>query len=145
MRLWCAWLAMGCGGETHEPAGDGTTPDAADTDDGAVPTPAIGAEVGTGYDAFVPLATGDEVQVYGGPQGGFHVFGSVRATALGSLPVLRFSVVHVASALTVADTTVQVPLRMEDEWTGTVTGLLGVLDTSSLGTGRPRTRRRKLP
>lgn len=40
------------------------------------------AEVGTGYLAFEPLADGDPILVTQGPQGGFHVLGSVRTTGL---------------------------------------------------------------
>lgn len=35
-------------------------------------------ELGTGELAFVPLADGDELDVIFGPQGGYHVLGSVR-------------------------------------------------------------------
>jgi hypothetical protein len=38
--------------------------------------------LGTGLDAFVPLADGDDVTIVQGPQGGFHVYGSVRAAGL---------------------------------------------------------------
>lgn len=47
-------------------------------DDGGPPT----AEVGTGQDGFVALADGDPIAVIQGPQGGFHVLGSVRVTGL---------------------------------------------------------------
>jgi hypothetical protein len=40
------------------------------------------ATVGTGSDAFVPLADGDDVMIVQGPQGGFHVFASVRVRGL---------------------------------------------------------------
>ncbi len=38
--------------------------------------------LGTGLEAWVPLADGDDVGIVQGPQGGYHVFGSVRATGL---------------------------------------------------------------
>jgi len=40
------------------------------------------ATLGTGIDAFVPLTDGDIVDIVQGPQGGFHVFGSVRIRGL---------------------------------------------------------------
>lgn len=38
-------------------------------------------EVGTGHDTFVPLPGGGDLPFYQGPQGGHHVYGSVRARA----------------------------------------------------------------
>ncbi len=37
------------------------------------------ATLGTGYTAFVPIADGDSVPIVMGLQGGYHVWGSVRA------------------------------------------------------------------
>ena len=39
-------------------------------------------EVGTGEDIFVPLESGDPLPFYLGPQGGFHVFASLRASGI---------------------------------------------------------------
>lgn len=39
-------------------------------------------EVGTGVDGFVALADGDTIDVVLGPQGGFHVYGSMRVTGI---------------------------------------------------------------
>ena len=38
--------------------------------------------LGSGVDAFDPLADGDDLGIVQGPQGGFHVYGSVRAVGL---------------------------------------------------------------
>jgi hypothetical protein len=35
-------------------------------------------ELGTGQDRFVPLEDGDAVDIVKGPQGGYHIWGSVR-------------------------------------------------------------------
>jgi hypothetical protein len=40
------------------------------------------AALGTGSDMFVPLSDGDDVTIVQGPQGGFHVFASVRVRGL---------------------------------------------------------------
>lgn len=45
-------------------------------------TPVV--EVGTGADAFVPLSADDPLPFVRGPQGGYHVYGSLRAE--GALP-----------------------------------------------------------
>lgn len=46
----------------------------------AAGAPAV--ELGTGTTAFAPLAEGDEVAIVQGPQGGYHLDGSVRATGV---------------------------------------------------------------
>jgi hypothetical protein len=38
--------------------------------------------IGTGYDGFTVLADGDPIDVNAGPQGGFHVFGSIQARGI---------------------------------------------------------------
>jgi hypothetical protein len=48
---------------------------------GAVPGPAS-VDVGTGVDRFVEIHDGDAVPIIMGLQGGFHIWGSVRATNL---------------------------------------------------------------
>lgn len=40
-------------------------------------------EIGTGEEAFVPLAESDPLPFVFGPQGGYHVYGSLRARGLG--------------------------------------------------------------
>ncbi len=55
------------------------TPDAKAADAGPV-TLVIGG--GDGSDVFTPLVEGGTIFVYAGPQGGFHVFLSVRVTGL---------------------------------------------------------------
>ena len=52
--------------------------DAKDTD--GVPDYAPAVEIGTGADAFEPVADGGTVYVVFGPQGGYHILGSLRVT-----------------------------------------------------------------
>lgn len=59
-------FALACGG------GDGDGPDAG---------PAS-ATLGTGIDAFEPLAAGQDLFIVQGPQGGYHFFVSVSATGV---------------------------------------------------------------
>ncbi len=63
VHLIALWLA-GCG------AGGGA--------DSGPPMPDPGIELGTGTQVFEPLADGDTVYVVFGPQGGYHVDGSMR-------------------------------------------------------------------
>ena len=53
--------------------------DAEDTDCPALDTT---VELGTGADSFVPLHDGDLLPFERGPQGGYHVYGSLRATGV---------------------------------------------------------------
>jgi len=65
------------------------------------------ADVGTGADHFVTLHDGDAVPIIMGLQGGYHVWGSVRAANVGSQNVtLRFSLFH-------GDETAPVTVRLD--------------------------------
>lgn len=69
--MWWFVLTAGCTAET--PA------DGADTDAGPLPTE---VKLGTGDEAFVPVADGDEITIVFGPQGGYHLVGSMRASGI---------------------------------------------------------------
>jgi hypothetical protein len=68
-----AALALGCDPGPEEP-------EPFDLPDGGVATTVL--EVGTGRDRFVPLGEADEVEVVFGPQGGYHIWGSLRTRGL---------------------------------------------------------------
>lgn len=53
--------------------------DAEDTDCPSLDTT---VELGTGTESFVPLSDGDTLRFERGPQGGYHVYGSLRATGV---------------------------------------------------------------
>lgn len=67
--LFAAWMC-GCGGD--DAATDAATPPS-DT------LPRDWLEVGTGYDRFVPYAEPAVGELVAGPQGGFHIWTSLRA------------------------------------------------------------------
>jgi hypothetical protein len=57
------------------------------------------ADVGTGADRFIALRDGDAVPIVMGLQGGYHVWGSVRASNVASQNVtLRFALYHADDA-----------------------------------------------
>lgn len=62
----------------------GCTPSDGDPTDTGTPLPDLSpaVEIGTGETEFVPLAEGDEVVVVFGPQGGYHLDGSLRAQGI---------------------------------------------------------------
>ena len=64
------------------PGGAGCDPDEGGVDASApidMPLPATWLEVGTGFDQFVPYAEPALAELIAGPQGGFHVWTSLRA------------------------------------------------------------------
>lgn len=84
-------VACSGGGEEstteHDSASTPSTTVPVPSGDTAVPatdacTQPATAEIGTGQNAYEPLLDGQELPFYLGPQGGHHVFVSVRATGL---------------------------------------------------------------
>ena len=76
--LAVAWvmLAVGCAGSTPDSAGDTDTQDGTDSDTeepGGCFADPISLIPGTGADSFIPLAGGEEVTIWHGPQGGWHI------------------------------------------------------------------------
>jgi len=59
--------------------GDEPNDDTDDTDVEPVPTE---ARLGTGTEEFVPVEDGDEITIVFGPQGGYHLDGSMRASGI---------------------------------------------------------------
>jgi hypothetical protein len=53
-----------------------------DSVDTACPEREATVELGTGTESFIPLADGDPLRFERGPQGGYHVYGSLRATGV---------------------------------------------------------------
>ena len=51
----------------------------------------VDCEIGTGRETFVPLEPGDEVEIVAGPQGGYHIFTSVRIRGLTPTDALRIT------------------------------------------------------
>ena len=92
-------------------------------------------EFGTGSNKFKSLDNGDKVTMVHGPQGGWHIWGSVRAINTRNVVKIQFTAVDVESQTTVVDVTNQVALATESECTGTYTGMYGFLDVESLAEG----------
>lgn len=86
-------------------------------------------EIGTGADRFVPLASGDALELVHGPQGGWHVELAVRIT--GSDPegsILRLQVLDEGGVL-VAETPIAILARrlVREGWTWLRTGDIVIL------------------
>jgi hypothetical protein len=70
--VWWFVLVAGC--TAQSPADDGE-----DTDVEPLPSEVT---LGTGEDAFVPVDDGDDITIVFGPQGGYHLTGSMRASGI---------------------------------------------------------------
>lgn len=90
------------------------------------PTPQLA--VGTGSDSFERLEEGDEVTIWRGPQGGWHVYGSLVAAHLDPFVDVWFDIRDVSSATRVSVQTFRVQLYEPDECHGQNVGMLGVFD-----------------
>ena len=97
-------------------------------------TPVV--EVGTGDDSFQSLEEGAGVVMVHGPQGGWHMLGSVRMTAMTSIVEVHFTITHDASGEVIADNLYRV-MTVYDEasCTGVYPGMYGYLDDSALEDG----------
>ena len=92
-------------------------------------------DLGTGDAEFESLADGDAVTMVYGPQGGWHIWGSVRVRNTRDVVKIHFTAFDTVSQSIVVDVTNQVAIAMEDECTGTYTGMYGFLDTDPLAVG----------
>lgn len=124
----CAAVALAsCG--TSIPSGDAGVADAA----------SVECEVGTGVDGFVPIEPGDEVMLIAGPQGGYHVFTSVRLRGIALRDSLRVTVtLRRASDGQYLGPTVTVGSRLfaeSDEGWSEVSGLLSIVNDPSEARG----------
>ncbi len=109
---------------------------------GPPPDPAV--ELGTGDIAFEPLSDGADIDVIQGPQGGFHVLGSVRAKGIEpgdrndlgapTNPTTTFRVLVEGQDLTLTGEYTQgldEAARDDEPWTHQMVGRLCILDIDS--------------
>lgn len=158
--LWTASLAgalalSACGGGADsgvkDPGGSGSTGTTTDTDDsgGGSGTGATEAgcleqvpvvEVGTGEREFEEMADGDGVVMVHGPQGGWHMLGSVRATHMTEIVSVHFTITHTPSGTIVADNTYRVATVYDpDTCVGYYPGMYGYLYVEALEDGELNT------
>lgn len=130
--------ALGCGSESK-------TPETADDDGGAPPldpgdepgptpdpevpcgegTPSV--VLGTGDEAFVPLGSGDGVTMVHGPQGGWHILGSLQARHIHPVVDISYTIQSPLHSETVSMNNYRVLLTEGDDCTGTFVGMYGYL------------------
>jgi len=101
-------------------------------------------EIGTGEIEFVPLESGETLQIIQGPQGGFHLLASLRVHGIipgdrgnledASNPTITFDVIHEGASLISIGPITQgldsAPLR-EFPYTHQMTGRFAILDINA--------------
>lgn len=122
-------------GSACPPPPGGDAPGDDDGHDGAVDCedPAPQLAVGTGSEAFEGLEEGGEVTIWRGPQGGWHVYGSLVAAHLDPFVDIWFSIHDVPSATLVSEQSFRVQLHQPDECHGENVGMLGIFDPGLYG------------
>lgn len=150
MRTALALLALGCtgaGGGEKPPDSDSSQPghphdtdagsDSGSADDTGWSCADEGPhlEVGTGEEAYEALTSGDPVTMVHGPQGGWHVLGSVRIWNMAPIVDIHFVVTSLTHDAVVADNRYRVATVVEGDCTGLFWGMYGYLDVHEIAEG----------
>ncbi len=125
-------LATSCTGRSGPPT-DPEETGAADTA-GPCRSSSAAVEIGTGDSEFLSLADGDPVIMVHGPQGGWHMLGSVRVRYTTPVVNIRF-LIETESNVVIADNNLNVLLIEEDDCQGLYPGMYAYLDVSALAEG----------
>jgi len=92
-------------------------------------------EIGTGSASYEEIEALDPVMMVHGPQGGWHMLGSIRAW--NTTPIIRISydIRAVDSDVFISQNEYHVMLAMDEECSGYYPGMYGYLDVSPLASG----------
>lgn len=91
--------------------------------------------VGGGNTAFAAVDDGDEATLVHGPQGGWHILGSVWLENLERLVTIHFTVTVIENATVVSDNLYRVQSVQVDPCTGYYPGMYGYLDVAAMAQG----------
>ncbi len=101
-------------------------------------TPTV--EIGTGEVDFEEITPGAAITMVHGPQGGWHMLGSVRTTNLEQIIQVHFTIVHLESGTTIADNTYRVATVYDEAaCSGVYPGMYGYLSVGALAEGEADT------
>jgi hypothetical protein len=119
-------LCGGCGPATNSDSGGEIGP--CDTNGARI-------EIGTGGASFETLGAGDPVMMVHGPQGGWHILGSIRTW--NTTPIIRiaYDIRAVDEDTYISQNEYHVMLAMDEECSGYYPGMYGYLDVSPLAAG----------
>jgi hypothetical protein len=96
-------------------------------------------DVGTGSAGFEVLEQDDPVVMVHGPQGGWHLLGSVRTHNMTDVVRIRFEVVVAESGFVVADNSLYVQTLPDGDCTGVYPGMYAYLVVDGLADGEADT------
>ena len=119
------------GGDSGDPDSGADSGAPAGACDGASPS----IDVGTGTDSFEELVDGDPLTMVHGPQGGWHLLGSVRTRNMTPVVRIRFEVVVDDSGVVVADNSLYVQTLPDGECGGVYPGMYAYLTVDALADG----------
>ena len=88
--------------------------------------------VGTGEREFASLETNEEVTMVHGPQGGWHMLGSIRLTNIHPIVEIDFTITDIDSGVLVSSNYYRVGLLMEDDCQGYYPGMYGYMNVQEL-------------
>lgn len=91
-------------------------------------------EIGTGDVTFEPLSENEPVVMVHGPQGGWHMLGSVRTHSMHNVIEVHFTVTDLESSVVVADNRYRVAVVEDGDCTGYYPGMYGYLNVADLVT-----------
>lgn len=135
---WTAQLALSlglvaCTGGASETGTSPTDSGSPDSSDPCFSQPAA-VEIGTGDDTFVSLAEGDPVVMVHGPQGGWHMLGSVRVRYTTEVVNIRF-LIETEAGDVIADNNLNVLLIDDGDCQGLYPGMYAYIDVYDLKDG----------
>ncbi len=96
-------------------------------------------EIGTGAQEYEALRAGDSVTMVHGPQGGWHMLGSVRLHNMDQIVEIHFTITDVDSGVVVSDNSYRVALVMDEECAGYFPGMYGYVFVDELEDGEADT------
>ena len=144
--LIAAALAMACTSNTKQPTAEGgkrgggddtgTVHTGDDTGRKDVPCEAAppSVEIGTGDTTFESLVEAEPVVMVHGPQGGWHMLGSVRTHNMHNIIEVHYTVTDMESGVRVSDNNYRVAVVQDGECTGYYPGMYGYIDVAELVT-----------
>ncbi len=141
--IWAA-IAVGCTsptadsenkpGDGGDTGGHGAVTDDTGTGPEACTDLPARVEIGTGDSTFEALVEAEPVVMVHGPQGGWHMLGSVRTHSMHNIIEVHYTVTDVESGVRVSDNNYRVAVVEDGECTGYYPGMYGYLDVADLAT-----------
>lgn len=111
------------------------TPSVDDTSEALCTDSSPSLIVGTGEREFESLDEGEEVIMVHGPQGGWHMLGSIQLFNTFPIVEIDFTITDVESGIVVSSNYYRVGLLMEDECDGFYPGMYGYINVQDLAQG----------